>query len=75
MSELTVNQVDVAKLAVQPGEIIMVECDRPLTAEMAERIRDAFKRAFEISGSNMPGILVIDPGLTVKVVRKDSGPQ
>lgn len=71
-SELRVNQVDVAKLNIRPGDVLMVKVDRPITQDTAERIRRGFQEAFEKSGGNLPEILVIDGGIEVQVVRKEA---
>lgn len=70
MTELTVNQVDVAKLTVSDDEIVMITVASVLTKEAAFRIKAAFKKAFEDTGGNVPPILVIGDQLKVEVVRR-----
>jgi hypothetical protein len=67
--QLTINQVDVAKLDVQRGEFLLVTTKFPLTPDVASLIRSAFKRAFEETGGNVPSILVIDDKIEARVVR------
>jgi hypothetical protein len=71
MTELTVNQVDVAKLSVGPGETLMVQYDGTLTHEMTLRVRDAFRRAFEACGGIVPPILMVDKNFQVSVVKTE----
>ena len=69
MTELTINQVDVAKLKVEPDEILLVTVKMPLTREIAERVKQAFHQAFEDTGGTIPSILVIDDKIEARVVR------
>lgn len=68
MSELVVNQVDVAKLKVQPGEMLVVTVKMPLTMEMAARVKEAFTKAFKEGGGYVPSILVIDDKIEARVM-------
>lgn len=73
MTELTINQVDVAKLNIQPGEILLVTPKQPLTAETAARIRDTFNEAFKRSGGGVPPTVIVgDPNLDVSVVKSSA---
>jgi hypothetical protein len=69
MSELKINQVDVARLKVGPGEVLLVSVDTMLSMEQAARVKDAFRKAFEEGGGTVPSILVIDKRITAKVAR------
>jgi hypothetical protein len=69
MGELTVNQVDVAKLKVAPGDVLLVSVETMLSMEQAARVKDAFLKAFEETGGTVPSILVIDKQITARVVR------
>lgn len=71
MTELTINHVDVAKLAVKPGEFLLIKAQGIITVEQAQRIRDAFHAAFERYGINIPAALVIDDTLTVEIVKRE----
>lgn len=70
MTEITINQVAVARMNVGPDEVVMVTASIRLTDESAFRIKEAFKRAFKETGGNVPPILVIDNNLKVEIVRR-----
>lgn len=71
MPDLTINQVDVAKLSIQKGDVIMVKVDRLITQGMAALIRDRFREVFERTGGDMPEILVVDGSVKVTIVRDE----
>lgn len=68
MTELTVNQVDIAKLQVNPGEMLVVTTKVPLTRDGHERVKEAFTKAFEKGGGYVPPILVIDDKLELRIM-------
>jgi hypothetical protein len=70
MTELTVNQVDVARLNVGDDEIVMLTTPGIISRETAHKIKEAFARAFHETGGKVPPILVMDNGLKVEVVRR-----
>lgn len=71
MADLSINQVDVAKLNVTAGDVLAIKVDKPITAEMAARIRLAFHEAFAKGGGYVPEILVLGDGMTVECIKKD----
>jgi hypothetical protein len=72
MSELRINQVDVAKLSVEPGDVLLVTTKDIVTKEIGGFIREAFRKAFAEAGGTTPPILVIDERLKVEIVRQDN---
>lgn len=72
--DLSVNQVDVAKLAVQRGEVLMVRVARTINTELCRRIHHAFKEAFQKGGGIVPPILIVDDTVVEVTAVKAEGP-
>jgi hypothetical protein len=71
MTELTINEVDVAKLNVQPGQVLMVKCKHSLRMEQAIAIRRLFMEAFEKAGGDIPYVLVVDRTVDLEVITRE----
>lgn len=74
MSEITVNQAEVAKLKCEPGEVLLITIKGPITSETAVLCRNAFTKAFEDGGGYVPTILVVDDTITAQIIKADQLP-
>lgn len=71
--DLNVNQVDVTKLAVQPGEVLVVRVAGTINSEFYARLAFAFKDAFNRGGGFVPPILVVDDRIVEITAAKAEG--
>lgn len=69
VSELTINPVDVARLKVEPSEVLLIQVAGVVDQDTVKRIKEIFRTAFIESGCVVPGIVVIDDRIKVTVVR------
>lgn len=60
----------IAKLRLQPGDLLVVKIDHTISAEICGRIRDHFEAALKASGiSNR--VLVVDNSIELSVLARD----
>lgn len=60
MAELKINEVDVRRLLLQPGEVLVVTTKHLITAETAARLRQQLQDAFVRAGAERPEIFISD---------------
>lgn len=72
MPDLKVNEVDVARLKIEPGEVLIISVDRVITEDVVKRIKAIFREAFECGGGTVPSMIVIDPQITIKIAKAEA---
>lgn len=61
-----IGDIEVAKLKLAPGDILVARADRPITAQQADRLREGMKRVLPDGVKCM----VIDPRLELSVLTR-----
>lgn len=59
--------LDFLRLAMRPGDRLVVKADHPVTDDEFEWIRMALRRAFEGSDCEPP-VLLVEPGASIEVI-------
>jgi hypothetical protein len=65
---MDVLTIAIAKLEIEPGDILLVQTEEKMTYAAHERIEDAFKAAMDRAGVHAP-ILIGDKSVTVSVMK------
>jgi len=61
-----VGSMEIAKLSLRRGDVLVIKTDRPTSQQIAERIRAHVKPLLPVECS----VLVIDPGIEISVLTK-----